>query len=291
MPNPGFDLATDTTSTGATAISTSTSTGDPGTVTLTTSNTSQTTSGTIGDTGTSEPVTTTIEPGTQTSDPVGTSGAASSTGEPPTCELPAVNESFAPYVFVEGAKVGVCPQPLIAKGMLSIGSKLEVLTDPNCGDINPPTKLRLGDGYPMLPALVFPACVTTIVTWKPADNTCKIGRLWIAPNVDINTPIVFANYSVPPDPAFPIQPLLTQQSFCGCPDGKDAEGCCSELQPGEMTLQPNNNVAPLPQFSNEPVPVDGSIYEFYNLQSWVGPECVDDPLAGRRIDWLAVLTQ
>lgn len=296
MPNPGFGFATDTASSGAadTSATSAAVTGDPGTSTVAaTSDTSgSTSSATATATATSEPVTSTSDPNTtQTSDPVGTSGAVSSDSGEPVCELPAINDALEPYVFTEGVKLAACAQPLILKGMLSIGPELEISTDPNCGNANPPAKFRLGDGYPMLPALVFPACVTATVSWNMQDNTCKMALLWIAPNVDSNTPLVFGAFSTPPPASFPIKPLPAQLTYCGCPEGNDPTMCCAELQPGELTLQPTNDADLITQFNDQPVVADGALYEFYNLQSWIGPECVDDPTGGRHVDWLAVLTQ
>lgn len=282
MSNPAFALTTD--SDPAETGSTSTAAPkEPGTTAEPTTDATRTT------TASSEAETSagasTIEPDTtQTSDPIET-GTSTDTGEPPICPL--VNDAFEPYVFEDGVKFDKCEgNGLFLEGLLNIGSDLEFTVDGACGAFDPGFTITLGSGYPLLPQQDIGECVTMLIGWNNEDSDCKIGSLTLF-SAATQEPIVLGVFSVPTPDLYPLQPNPANSSHCGCPGGNKT--CCGEgLNPGELTLQPTNQDAPLDQFTSALITVENQIFEFYNLESWIGPECEADPNAGRRIDWIAV---
>lgn len=291
VDNPGFAPASNSSS------GSNTTTDGPVTTGATvTSDASGTTSGASDSANTnpnpSEPITSsTSEPGgTQTSEP--STAGDSSTGPvgPPICDVPDVNDAFEPYVFVEGAPLPQCGPSLALKGQLVLGDEIEFYNDVGCGDMNPPATFLLGSGYPPFTPQAPEGCFSATATFKPGE-ACEIAQLWIAPLGDINKPLVFGAFTAPALMPFPIKPTVIQESYCGCPEGGDDPNiCCDELQPGVLSLIPSDG-GPVGQSNHEPVEVNGDVYEFYNLESWQGPDCANAPGTGRHIDWIAVGAQ
>lgn len=281
VDNPGFAPASNS------SPGSGTTTDGPVTTSVTaTSDASGTSSGASGDADTnpSEPVTSSSEPGTSTS---GTSSGGDSSTGPLLCQVPPVNDAFEPLVFKGGAQFVGCGPSLTLKGHVVVSTEIEFYNDPNCGDLNPPTTYLLGTGYPPFVGQAPLGCSQATVSFKP-DPACEIAQIWIAPLDDINTPLVFGAFTAPALMPFPIKPTAIQESYCGCPEGGDDPNiCCDELQPGRLSLIPTDG-GPVAQSNHEPVEVAGHTYEFYNLESWMGPECTDAPGAGRHIDWIAV---
>lgn len=238
-------------------------------------------------TTTSEPGTATSEPGTtQASDPVD----SSSTGlEPlPVCSL--INDAFAPYLLMNGEPAAPCPEPeIFLKGKLAVGDPLLFALDADCGAASEDV-YTLGTGM-ALPPQAISGCLKLQLKLVDTAEGCKINQINVYdPAVVPAKNYLLAAFSAPSDGLL-FQPQAANKSYCGCADPVlEGPNCCDGLDPGELTLQPTMDAnVTVEQFGHESVLAsNGQPFEFYNLQSWVGPECMIGPEAGQHIDWIAV---
>ena len=267
-----------------------TTTGEPGTTT-----TLDPTTGAVGDTSgtadaTTAPITSTGEasttgPGTTAQPDTSDSSDQTSTGDPPPmCEPIHKNADLTLTVSKNGVLLVDCPQENgFIKGILHrTGGTLEVLETNECNSGQIGAKYTLGAGYGLQGDKLL-GCTQVSITWDPAGETCKLGLLDIVLN---NTAkhIYMGAFTLKPPPNFPLQVQEAQLTTCGCPG--PMPGCCAPLDVGDLSLTPGAGGPVAPQQTGM-VQVLGESYTFCNLQSYIDPECVDDPTLGRHVDWLA----
>jgi hypothetical protein len=286
--NPLFGVSGETPSSSGADTATSVAlTDEPVTTTAEpTAATSVTTGDEPGTTTLPEPGTTTLPGTTQTSDPVD----SSSTGiepEPPLC--PATNDAFAPYLLLDFLPLAQCPPGDIVYifGKLAVGDPLLLSSSIDCGGKD--VLYQLGTGMQLPPHEMSDKCLKTALKLVTTEKGCKINQI---KTYDPDNGVVYlaAAFSAPPD-GLPFNPKAINSEYCGCADpNNEGPNCCADLDPGELVLQPtNDDQIQLLQFHFATVPDgDDQLFDFYNLQSWVGPECVNNSEAGRHIDWIAV---
>lgn len=303
--NPLFGVSGETPSSGGadtTAASAAltdepvTSTADPSVAT------SVTTSGEPGTTAV-DPVdsTTTVEPGTTTVDPGTTTGPQSGTSDPvdssstgidpdpmPLC--PVIDVAFKPYLLKNGQPLAQCPPPdVYIYGKLAVGDPLKFAASVNCGALNNDV-YTLGTGLALPDQAIINKCLKTALKLVDTEDGCKISQIKTYDPANPNMVYLAAAFSASSD-GLPITPQANNNTYCGCaePDNNGMD-CCTGLDPGELVLLPTNNLnIMVEQFGHATVTLDdNSKFEFYNLQSWVGPQCMADPAADHHIDWIAV---
>lgn len=314
MANPLFGVSseTDIGSTGDAAgtdagpTSPTTDAPDPTTATTDPSPTTGPEPTTTPDTDTS-PVTT-VDPGTSTTSPdtddttlgvdtsdtagtttTGTSTGDSTTGEPAQCELPDPNLTLSPYVLKNGqplAPVECAQEFLTLRGRLKrIGGTLTMTTDNECtfGAINVTytlgTNLELPDDGKQY------GCTDALIVWDE-DAKCKLGTLRIYLKGNPAGLLYAGAFRVDPPPGFPLHTNATTIEPCGCPN--DPEPCCDDPAAGQLALTPDGGQPLLQHEHGYAKSGQGIEFEFYNLQSWMGPECKEG--SGRHIDWIAEVT-
>lgn len=224
---------------------------------------------------------------TQTGDPGDSSSGDSSDTDiepipmPMACVQVAVD--FTPYLLVNDQKLDQCPATeIFINGRLAVGQPLQFASTPDCGGNGQVYTLGTGLG---LPQQDLSGCLKTQLKLSNTQAGCKIDLIKIYdPKTNPTQYHLLAAFSALPD-GLPLQPIAANSGYCGCPDpNNNNPGCCAGLDPGELTLQPTLNDPPVAQFQHTPVSTpDGQIFEFYNIQSWVGPACADD----QHIDWVA----
>ena len=236
------------------------------------------------------PPTSTVDPTTAPTDPTTTTtpvDSSSSGDTPPDC--PRFNDAFAPYLLTDGQRLPCPAADFAIMGKLSVGDPLQLLPEPNCGSIDP-FVYTLGTGIALSPQ-ANGGCVKVFLNASDQADGCKIN--WIKGYTEMTMPPIYkllAAFSAAAPAEFPITPQAQNSNYCGCPDpGNDGESCCTGLDPGELTLQPvADTKLMIEQFSNAQIAANNQSFTFYNIQSWVGPECVDNTEGGHHIDWIAV---
>ena len=252
--------------------------------------TSVTTSGEPGSTSVDpSDSTTSVEPGTTGAQSSSSAPGDSSTGIEPEPVCPLKNEAFSPYLLVNGQPLAQCPlAEIYVKGKLAVGDPLYIAASIECGAANNET-WTLGTGLG-LPAQAISKCLKTYLNLVDTADGCKINQIKTYDPADPNVVYLAASFSWSSN-GLPFEPKAINYEYCGCADPNlDGTDCCAGLDPGELVLQPtNDNQIQLLQSHFATVQsANGQMFEFYNLQSWVGPGCMADPAADHHIDWIAV---
>ena len=292
--NPRFGVEVDPASSGgADTTAASAVTGEP----MTTADPSVATSVTTS----SEPGTSSVGSGSTAVDPDATTGAQSGTSDPvdssstgiepdpmPLCML--LNDAFAPYLLVNNQPLAQCPPPdVYIYGKLAVGDPLKFAASVNCGALNNDV-YTLGTGLALPDQAIINKCLKTALKLVDTEEGCKISQIKTYDPANPNMVYLAAAFSASSD-GLPITPQANNNTYCGCaePDNNGMD-CCTGLDPGELVLLPTNNLnIMVEQFGHATVTLDdNSKFEFYNLQSWVGPQCMADPAADHHIDWIAV---
>jgi len=292
IPNPYFGLTGDSTGDPATTTASSAPTSEAGTGTSTSTGTSTATSPTTtatssAEVGTNDPATgdhATTSATESSGDPV--DGSATDTEDPPMDECPLMNTALAPYLFKDGLPVDECGLEFYMTGKLQPGPVPTLTTDVSCDYPGFSATYTLGDGYE-IPDVVSDGCFKIHVEWDNFDNDCKIRRYKVYPKGLPNEPVVVGAFSVQPLDLQVQQLSATNISWCGCPDVED--NCCIGHDPGDLSLQPPGH-DPIAPMASGPAEIEGRPFELYNLQSWVGPGCMNEPTTDWHVDWIAVAT-
>lgn len=315
MANPLFGVSSETDigssgdapSTGTTPPSPTTDGPDPTAGTTAHPTTSGPGSTTAPDTD-SGPITT-IEPGTSTtgtddttlgvdtSDSASTTGTTgtgttgdSSTGEPPQCQLPDPNLALSPYVLKNGQPLAPieCAQEFTTlRGRLKrTGGTLKLTTDNECSFGVTNLTYTLGTNLELPDDGKQYGCTDALIVWDE-DAKCKLGTLRIYLKNNPAGLLYAAAFRVEPPVSFPLHADASTIAPCGCPN--DPEPCCMDPEAGQLSLTPDGGQPILQHDHGYAKSAQGIEFEFYNLQSWMGPECNDG--GGRHIDWIAEVTE
>lgn len=314
MANPLFGVSSETDigssgdapSTGTTPPSPTT--GDPTAGTTAPPTTSGPGSTTAPDTDTG-PITT-IEPGTGTTAPdtdgttlgvdtsdsagstTGTTGTTgdSTTGEPQQCALPDPNLALSPYVLKNGQPLAPieCAQEFTTlRGRLKrTGGTLTLTTDNECSFGVTNLTYTLGTNLELPDDGKQYGCTDALIVWDE-DAKCKLGTLRIYLKNNPAGLLYAAAFRVEPPVSFPLHADASTIEPCGCPN--DPEPCCMDPEAGQLSLTPDGGQPILQHGHGYAKSGQGIEFEFYNLQSWMGPECNDG--GGRHIDWIAEVTE
>jgi len=245
------------------------------------------------DPATSEPITST----TATTEPAttepATTGTTSETGETDTgmdgCGLHMAGDQTRHVHDIDNGetKLGCDSLTDIFYGYLDVkDGNLLMGPDEWCDGEGETPEVYIGKGWPTK-MQVQHECVKTTVYWHEVGAECRIAGLTIASwdpvNPVDNLPLFMAELSPPADLPLTLSPVPHQTVPCGC--ANDMLPCCMPNDAGDYTLGFDG--------TNVGSGVDSFImkapakFHFWNIQSYVGPGCQDEPPTDIHFDWFA----
>ena len=235
--------------------------------------------GSGGEPGTTTSTTSTGEPGSsggETTLPGGT------TGEPVVCEDPPVNDSLHVEVQKNGVPYTGCMKELQQEheGILFMnGAQMKLVLSKDCVPVEPAAMLLLVSGLG-IPVIADPVCALVTIDWDPEGASCNLELLQVR-DVETQNLLYVGAFRLDLYVGFPLYTEAVNVMSCGCP--MNMMECCNP-EPGILELTPSGG-DPVAQYDKGYAEQGGVTYDFYNLQSWIDPDCSE------HVDWLAVVVE